>query len=139
MRRTYELALVVDPRLSDEDAVGVVDQYKTMVLDSGAEITKEESWGKRRLAYPINGLSEGYYTFLYIVADDVDLPVREIEFRLRQNENVLRYLTVRTDEDLKRAVSKGKKFVPSAAAVGIGPERPPEEEVAEKEATDGTA
>ena len=91
------------------------------------------------MAYPINALSEGYYTFIYIVADDVDLPVREIEFRLRQNENVLRYLTVRTDEDLKRAVGKGKKFVPSAAAVGIGPERPPEEDIAEKEATDGKA
>ena len=45
----------------------------------------------------------------------------------------------RTDEDLKRAVGKGKKFVPSAAAVGVGPERPPEEDVAEKEATDGEA
>ncbi len=130
MRRTYELALVVDPRLSEEDAVGVVDQYKQMVLTAGAGITKEESWGKRKLAYPINKLTEGYYTFLYLVADDVDLPVREIEFRMRQNESVLRYMTIRTDEDLKRAVSKGRHFVPSAAAVGIGPNKPPEEPAA---------
>jgi small subunit ribosomal protein S6 len=124
------LSLVVDPRLSEEDAVGVVDQYKQMVLTSGAGITKEESWGKRKLAYPINKLTEGYYTFLYLVADDVDLPVREIEFRMRQNESVLRYMTIRTDEDLKRAVSKGRHFVPSAAAVGIGPNKPPEEPAA---------
>lgn len=134
MRRTYELALVVDSRLSDEEAVGVVDQYKQMVSDAGAEITKEESWGKRKLAYPIQKQTEGYYTFLYIVVDDVALPIGEIEYRLKQNENVLRYLTVRTDRDLQRAVSKGKKFVPAAAAVGIGPSEPPEDESAEEEA-----
>lgn len=138
MRRTYELALVVDPRLSEEDAVGVVDQYKQMVLTAGVGITKEESWGKRKLAYPINKLTEGYYTFLYLVADGVEVPVREIEFRLRQNESVLRYMTIRTDEDLKRAISKGRHFVPSAAAVGIGPNKPPEEPVAaEQEAASG--
>jgi small subunit ribosomal protein S6 len=138
LRRTYELALVVDPRLSEEDAVGVVDQYKEMVLASGAGITKEESWGKRKLAYPINKLTEGYYTFLYVVADNVDLPIRDIEFRQSQNESVLRYMTIRTDEDLKRAVSKGRHFVPSAAAVGIGPNKPPEEPVvAEQEVTNG--
>jgi small subunit ribosomal protein S6 len=127
------LALVVDPRLSEEEAVGVVDQYKEMVTTAGAEITKEESWGKRKLAYPINKLTEGYFTFIYIVADGVEVPVREIEFRLTQNESVLRYLTVRTDQDLQRAISKGKKFVPAAAAVGMGPaERPPEETVTEQ-------
>ena len=129
MRRTYEMALVVDPRLTDEEAVELVDLYKQMVLDSGAGITKEESWGKRKLAYPIKKLTEGYYTFLYIVADDVAVPFRDIEFRLGQNESVLRYLIVRTDEDLQRAVRKGKPFVPAAAAVGIGPTRAPEEAV----------
>ena len=89
MRRTYELALVVDPRLGEEEAVEVVDQYRQMVIEAGAEITKEESWGKRKLAYPINKLTEGYYTFIYIVADGVEVPVREIEFRLTQNESVL--------------------------------------------------
>jgi small subunit ribosomal protein S6 len=132
MRRTYELALVVDPRLGEEEAVEVVDQYRQMVIEAGAEITKEESWGKRKLAYPINKLTEGYFTFLYIVADGVEVPVREIEFRLTQNESVLRYLTVRTDQDLQRAISKGKKFVPAAAAVGMGPERPPEEAITEQ-------
>ena len=121
------MALVVDPRLTEEDAVALVDQYKLMLTESGAEITREESWGKRKLAYPIKKLTEAYYTFLYIVADDVDVPIREIEFRLGQNENVLRFLTVRTDEDLQRAVSKGKVFVPAAAAVGIGPSRPADE------------
>ena len=131
MRRTYEMALVVDPRLTDEEAVEVVDLYRQMVLDSGAVVTKEESWGKRKLAYAIKNLREGYYTFLYIVADEVSVPFREIEFRLGQNESVLRYLIVRTDEDLQRAVRKGKPFVQAAAAVGIGPAEAPEEPVVE--------
>ena len=119
MLRTYELALVLDASISDEETAEMVEEYKKMVTDSGAEITKEESWGKRQLAYPINKVNEGRYVFLYIVANDVVPPFREIEFRLGQNERVLRYLTVRTDEDIKRALRKGKKPVPAAEAVGL--------------------
>ena len=124
MKRTYELALVLDPVLGDEDQAKLVDEYKKMITDSGAEVVKEESWGKRKLAYPINKTSEGRYVFLYVVADDVVPPWQEIELRLNQNERVLRYLTVRTDDDLRRAVRKGKKPVPAAEAVGIAGSAP---------------
>ena len=127
MRRTYELALVLDPALSDEDQVGLVDEVKKLVTSTGAEISREESWGKRKLAYPVGKFNEGRYVFLYIVAEDVAPPFQEVEKRLNQNERVLRYLTLRTDEDLRRAIRKGKKPVPSAEAVGIGPIRSPEE------------
>jgi small subunit ribosomal protein S6 len=119
MKRTYELALVLDPSLSDEEQGGVVDEYKKMITDSGAVIVKEESWGKRKLAYPIDNVTEGRYVFLYIVADGVVPPIREVETRLNQNERVLRYLTIRTDEDLKRAARKGKRPVPAGETVGI--------------------
>lgn len=119
MKRTYELALVLDPALSDEEQVGTVDEYKKMITSSGAVIAKEESWGKRKLAYPIGKITEGRYVFLYIVADGVVPPIREIETRLNQNERVLRYLTVRTDEDLRRAARKGKRLVPAGEVVGI--------------------
>ena len=127
MRRTYELALVLDPAMSDEDQVVIVDEVKKMVTSTGAEIAKEESWGKRKLAYPIGKVNEGRYVFLYVVADGVAPPFQEVEKRLNQNERVLRYLTIRTDEDLRRAVRKGKKPIPSAEAVGIGPVRSAEE------------
>lgn len=118
--RTYELAVVCDPRLTDEEFVGLVDEYKAMITASGAEVAKEESWGKRKLAYPINKLHEGRYIFLYVIADDDKLPNwQEIELRLRQSDKVLRFLTVRTDEDLLRAVRKGRKAVPAAQAVGL--------------------
>lgn len=125
MERTYELALVIDGRVSEEQNVEIVDAVKELIAVDGVSVAKEESWGKKSLAYPINNATEGYYTFLYLVAKDAPPSIREVEMRLTQNDNVLRYLTVRTDEDLKRAVRKGKKFIPAAAAVGIGPSEPP--------------
>ena len=124
MKRTYELALVLDPALSDEEQVTLVDEVKRMVTGKGVEVVKEESWGKRKLAYPIGKASEGRYVFLYVTAENDPPPVREVEMRLNQNERVLRYLWIRTDEDLRRAMRKGKRPVPSAEAVGItGPLR----------------
>jgi small subunit ribosomal protein S6 len=72
-------------------------------------VVREESWGKRKLAYPIAKLSEGQYVILYVEAPEGVNPFPEVEQRLRQNEKILRYLTVRTDLDLKRAARKGKK------------------------------
>jgi small subunit ribosomal protein S6 len=124
MRRTYELALVLDPALSDEDQVGLVDEVKKMVASKGVEVVKEESWGKRKLAYPVRKANEGRYVFLYVVAEGAPPPVAEVEKRLNQNERVLRYLWVRTDEDLHRAMRKGKRPVAAAEVVGItGPLR----------------
>ena len=124
MRRTYELALVLDPSLSDEDQVGLVDEVKKMVSSKGVEVVKEESWGKRKLAYPVGKVTEGRYVFLYIVAEGDPPPVSLVEKRMNQNERVLRYLWVRTDEDLRRAMRKGKRSFAAAEAVGItGPLR----------------
>ncbi len=124
MRRTYELALVLDPTLSDEEQVGLVDEVKKMVSSKGVEVVKEESWGKRKLAYPVKKANEGRYVFLYVVAEGGVPPVAEVEKRLNQNERVLRYLWVRTDEDLRRAMRKGKRSFAAAEAVGItGPLR----------------
>jgi hypothetical protein len=61
--------------------------------------------------------------FLYVVAEGAAPPFSEIERRLNQNERVLRYLTVRTDEDLRRALRKGKRPPVAAEAVGMAPPR----------------
>ncbi|HRC85686.1 MAG TPA: 30S ribosomal protein S6 [Thermoanaerobaculia bacterium] len=134
MTRTYELALVIDPRISDEESVTLTDGFKDLLTTGGARITKEENWGKKRLAYTIDKLNEGRYTFLFF---DLDVdgkaknPIPEVELRLRQNDKILRYLTVRTDLDLKRAANKGGKVSTSAGA--LTPEEPAAEEGWEKE------
>jgi small subunit ribosomal protein S6 len=104
--RTYELVFVVDPRVSDEDVTTMIQEYRQMITTGGSEITVEENWGRRKLAYPINKLNEGKYVLFGITSQDGKTSLHEVEHRMRQNEKILRYLTVRTDEDLKRAARR---------------------------------
>lgn len=105
--RTYELMFVVDPRVSDEDVVTMIQDYRNMLTaGSGVEITGEENWGRRKLAYPIDKLTEGKYVLFYISSQNGKTALPEVEHRMRQNDKILRYLTVRTDEDLKRAARR---------------------------------
>ncbi|HEY9422675.1 MAG TPA: 30S ribosomal protein S6 [Thermoanaerobaculia bacterium] len=102
--RTYELMFVVDPRVSDEDVVTMIHDYRNMITaGSGVEITGEENWGRRKLAYPIEKLTEGKYVLFFISSENGTTPLPEVEHRMRQNDKILRYLTVRTDEAVKRA------------------------------------
>lgn len=111
--RTYELAIVADPRLSDEEFVALVDEFKQLIANRGGELVREESWGKRKLAYPIRKLSEGRYTFLYLQMEPrASALIPEVELRLKQNDKVLRFLTVRTDVDLQRAANRAKPGQP---------------------------
>jgi small subunit ribosomal protein S6 len=106
---------IADPRLSDEETVALADEYRAMITaDGSATVTKEESWGKRKLAYPIQKFHEGRY-HIYFIDAEAKNTLPEVEQRLRQNDKVLRHLVVRTDLDLKRAARKGKKQPPQRA------------------------
>jgi small subunit ribosomal protein S6 len=107
--RTYELMFVVDPRVADEEVVTMTQDYKNMITAGGSQITGEENWGRRKLAYPINKVNEGKYVLLYISSEVGKTALPEVEHRMRQNDRILRYLTVRTDEDLKRAARRPAK------------------------------
>lgn len=117
--RTYELMFVVDPRVADEDVVAMTSEYKNMITASGAQITAEENWGRRKLAFPIDKLNEGKYVLLYVGSETGKSALPEVEHRMRQNDKILRYLTVRTDEDLKRAARR--QPAAGAAAPGNAP------------------
>jgi small subunit ribosomal protein S6 len=101
--RTYELMYVIDPRVSEKEAEAVNEAVRKLVTDNGASITKEDDWGRRKLAYPIEKQTEGRYMLMYLHADKAFGGVPELERRLEQSDRVLRYMTVRTDPDLKRA------------------------------------
>ncbi|HEX5758288.1 MAG TPA: 30S ribosomal protein S6 [Thermoanaerobaculia bacterium] len=101
--RTYELVFVVDPRVSDEEVVELTGEYKQMLTGGGLVIAREESWGRRKLAFPIHKLTEGKYVVLYLSSEDGTRTLADVEHRMNQNDKVLRYLSVRTDLDLKRA------------------------------------
>ena len=95
--RTYELMFVVDPRVPDEEVVSLTDAVKELLQSGGGEIAKEQSWGKRKLAYEIQKLTEGKYVLLHVRAEEGTNPFPIVEQRMQQNEQILRYLTVRTD------------------------------------------
>ena len=109
MTRTYELGFIVEPRVPEEEAQALCDKYKGLIEDSGAQVTHVDDWGKRKLAYPIRKYNEGRYFFLFVSAEaEVEVPWPTVERLLMQDEKTLRHLVVRTDEDIKRAMRKGK-------------------------------
>ncbi|HLX06976.1 MAG TPA: 30S ribosomal protein S6 [Thermoanaerobaculia bacterium] len=120
--RTYELVFLVDPRVADEDVVAMTQEYKQMITAGGSQVVKEESWGRRKLAYPIAKLNEGKYVLLGVESEGGKTSLPEVEHRMRQNDKILRYLTVRTDEDLKRAASRHPKTAQRGdTPAGAGP------------------
>ena len=91
----YELVLVVNAKIEDDARAAVVDKAKAYVERFGGTVTEVEDWGKRRLAYEIQHMKEGFYYFIQFEAA-AEAPA-EIERRVRIMENVLRYLVVRKE------------------------------------------
>ena len=91
----YELAVVVSAKIEDEERAAVVDKCKALIERFGGTITNVDEWGKRRLAYEIQKMKEGFY---YIVQFDAPTSApAEIESRIRIMDNVLRYLVVKNE------------------------------------------
>ena len=94
--RSYELMYILDPNL-DEDASGaLLGKIEELMTKQGVEVEKTEPWGKRRLAYSIKGHRDGTYILSYLKAEPT--AISEMERRLRVTDGVLRFLTVRMDE-----------------------------------------
>lgn len=91
----YELAVVVKPSLEEEAVKAEFESIKGLIERFGGTIEKVDDWGKRRLAYEIQKVNEGFYSFITFDAES-NVP-SEIERRMRIRENVLRYLVVRQD------------------------------------------
>ena len=98
--RKYEIMFVVRPDVSDEDIAKLVSQMEGVVNGAGGKIEKVEKLGRRRLAYRIARQREGYYV-LFVLEGSGDT-VREFERRLKVMDTVIKYLTVRVDEELER-------------------------------------
>lgn len=92
----YELVYVIDTTLDDDARKAVIDRFNGMIDTLGGKVEKVEEWGKRRLAYPINYKTEGYYLLVNFAAES-DVP-KEMERNLQISESVLRYLIVKVEE-----------------------------------------
>jgi len=108
----YETVFILTPVLSDVQMKEAVEKFKNLLTDQGAEIVNEENWGLRKLAYPIDKKTTGFYTFLEFKADPS--VVARLEVNFRRDERVIRFLTIKQDHFAfeyakKRRNNKGGK------------------------------
>src|SRR5919197_5293063 len=99
--RVYEVVFIVDPDTPEEDLTRLTDNLRGVVTDQGGTITKSEVMGRRQLAYQIGRKNEGVYVLFEI--EGTGREIAELERRMRVSDQVIRYLTVRVDEDRRRA------------------------------------
>ncbi len=100
-QRQYELVYVLSPQATEQDINDLHAQVESTIGRFGAQLAKTENWGRRKLAYEIGGHKEG--TYVLEVIDGGGDVMKEIERRLKVNEQVLRHLVVRVDEELRAA------------------------------------
>jgi small subunit ribosomal protein S6 len=124
--RLYDVVVLVTPDLNDEDATRVAGEYRKILADGGAKFVKEEPWGRRRLAFPIERKREAHYTYWQVEADPA--AIAEAERRMRLSDQVLRHLAVRVDEELRRAGKMAERIRKKQAR---RPPRPPAAPAAE--------
>jgi small subunit ribosomal protein S6 len=92
----YEIVIVLTPLLSVEVAAEAIAKYSKILTDGGAEIVQEDNWGLKKLAYPIQKKTTGYYHLTEFRAPG-DL-INKLEVELRRDERILRFLTIALDK-----------------------------------------
>ena len=104
--RTYEVLFILSPQVAEEETTTLITEFKRVAEGTGAKLTNEEAWGRRRLAYPIQKFNEGnYHLFVF----DTDASLSELDRRMRNSDRILRHMIVRTDLDHKRAEKLAKR------------------------------
>ena len=92
----YETVFILTPVLSDVQMKEAVDKFKAILVSEGAEILNEENWGLKKLAYPIQKKSTGFYQLLEFKAEPTVIAKLEVNFR--RDERVIRFLTFKQDK-----------------------------------------
>ncbi len=100
-KRTYEIVFIVDPSADDAEVMKLSEAIQKIITDQGGIITKIDMWGRRPLAYEINHQKEGSYVLLEVEGSGAE--IAELERRMRVNDRILRYMTIRVDLDRRRA------------------------------------
>jgi small subunit ribosomal protein S6 len=123
MNRTYELMFIVRPDMQDEDLDKLISTLQSVVPTSGGNVVKVEKMGKRRLAYTVRRFHDGIYVLM--VVEGGGPVIHELERRLRVTEPVIKFLTVRIDEEQKR-LAKIKSLRDARKKVSAQPAPPAE-------------
>jgi small subunit ribosomal protein S6 len=100
-KRTYEIVFIINPDADDAEVMRLTESFQKIITDQGGAITKTEMMGRRQLAYEINHKRDGIYVLLEVEGSGAE--IAELERRMRVNDRILRYMTIRVDEDRRRA------------------------------------
>ena len=107
-KRTYEVVFIINPGADDNEVMRLSEAMQKIITNQGGSITKTEMMGRRQLAYEINHKREGVYVLLEVEGTGGE--IAELERRMRVNDQILRYMTIRVDEDRRRAEKlKGRR------------------------------
>src|SRR5580698_10665173 len=130
--RQYDLIFICRPDTPEADIDKVITTLETTAAEKGAKIDSTAKWGRKRMAYRVQKLREGYFVYMVVKSSNGDV-VKELERRLKVADPVIKYMTVRTDEELKRqdklkrhrdrraARRPRKTAAPSAPAAPVAP------------------
>ena len=122
--RVYEILFIADPNLGEPEVDTLTTLIQGYLEKEGARIQKVEKWGKKRLAYTIGKHREGSYVLL--VAEGKPALVTEVERRIRVTDGVIKFMTVRVDEELRKAEGrKARRAKWEASRKGRSAARPP--------------
>lgn len=99
--RLYDLIFICRPATPEEDIDRMIATLEQTVAERGGKVEKKEKWGARKMAYRVARHREGYYVLMVLSATQGDM-IHELERRLKVNDAVIKYMTVRLDEDMKR-------------------------------------
>ena len=94
--RKYETVFIVRPDLEEEKTLEAIDKYKSLIENNGGEVVNIDKWGKRRLAYEIDGAREGFYVVSKFNADSA--AASELDRVFKISDEIIRHLIVREDD-----------------------------------------
>ncbi len=138
--RRYETAFVISPKVEEEELEKIISHMTEIISKKEGKLVKQDNWGKRKLAYPINKFDEAYYVFfLYDGEPDI---LKELEKNFRQSEKILRYLTVKKDIEEKvrwKRKTKDKKEKKAKEEETEPPKEEKKEAEKEKQAEDSSS
>jgi small subunit ribosomal protein S6 len=106
--RLYDLIFICRPDTPEADIDKLITTIEHSIAEKGATVDKLEKWGRKRMAYRVHKLREGFYVYFALRSSQGDL-IKELERRLKVNDSVIKYLTVRLDEDMKRKEKFNKR------------------------------
>ena len=133
--RLYDLIFICMPTTPEEEVAKIVATLEHTAGERGAKVEKLEKWGTRKLAYRVSKQREGYFVYMSLKATQGEV-IKELERRLKVSDAVIKYMTIRLDEEIKRQQKLGarreqrnrrrpKRAAPAAAAPPPPPPAPP--------------